>query len=137
MTAKKYYAHSCDLPETEWQLLEDHLKAVGSIAASKAAYFGAEEWAEVEGLLHDLGKYCPEFQQRLRGSKRRVDHAIWGAKVACERYKDLGVLLAYAIAGHHTGLADGLRLDRLPPCPTGWQHRPIPNWMKRGNLKSL
>lgn len=112
MTAKKYYAHSCDFPETEWQLLEDHLKAVGSIAASKAAHFGAEEWAEVEGLLHDLGKYCPEFQQRLRGSNRRVDHATWGARVACERYKNLGILLAYAIAGHHTGLADGLRLDR-------------------------
>lgn len=112
MAVSKYYAHSCDQPETDWQTLADHLRAVGDLAAAKATHFGAEEWAEVTGLLHDLGKYCPEFQQRLRGSKRRVDHATWGAKVACAQYKNLGVLLAYAIAGHHAGLADGLRLDK-------------------------
>jgi len=103
-----YFAHSAQgLPESDWQLLSDHLQAVGQLAADKASHFGASEMAEIAGLLHDLGKYCAEFQDRLRGSSRRVDHATWGAKVVLERYGQLGKLLAYAIAGHHAGLADG------------------------------
>ena len=107
--AKKYYAHSSpDESEADWQSLDDHLKSVGQMAAKSASHFGAEELAEVSGLLHDLGKYCSEFQQRLRGSKRRVDHATWGAKIAFEKYgPQIGSLLAYGIAGHHAGLADG------------------------------
>lgn len=103
-----YFAHSAQgLPESDWQLLSDHLQAVGQLAADKASHFGASDMAEIAGLLHDLGKYCAEFQDRLRGSTRRVDHATWGAKIVLERYGAVGKLLAYAIAGHHAGLADG------------------------------
>lgn len=103
-----YFAHSAHLqPETQWQLLGDHLVAVGRLAAAKAGHFDAGNMAECAGLLHDLGKYCDEFQARLRGSEKKVDHATWGAKIAAERYGPVGVLLAYAIAGHHAGLADG------------------------------
>jgi CRISPR-associated endonuclease/helicase Cas3 len=49
-----------------------------------------------------------EFQRRLHGDPRRCDHATWGAKIACAHFPNgLGQLLAYGIAGHHTGLADG------------------------------
>ncbi|AAQ58899.1 conserved hypothetical protein [Chromobacterium violaceum ATCC 12472] len=61
---------------------------------------------QVGGLLHDLGKYTEEFQQRLCGGPP-VDHASWGAVVACSKYQSLGHLLAYGIAGHHAGLANG------------------------------
>ena len=103
-----YYAHSSEsLAEKHWQLLSEHLAEVGRLAGSKASHFGASEMATVTGLLHDIGKYCPEFQERLRGSTKKVDHATWGAKIAQERYGGLGKLLAYSIAGHHAGLADG------------------------------
>lgn len=36
-----------------------------------------------------------------------MDHATHGAVMAVERYKQIGYLLAYAIAGHHAGLANG------------------------------
>jgi CRISPR-associated endonuclease/helicase Cas3 len=58
-------------------------------------------------LLHDLGKYTREFQLRLSGEYGRVDHSTWGARIACERYGPLGRLLAFGIAGHHAGLANG------------------------------
>lgn len=63
--------------------------------------------AEAAGLLHDLGKYTEKFQDRLKGEVPRVDHATWGAWIARERYPQLGSLLAYGIAGHHAGLANG------------------------------
>ncbi|HBZ49079.1 MAG TPA: CRISPR-associated helicase/endonuclease Cas3 [Halieaceae bacterium] len=104
-----FYAHSLesDGNKTHWQLLSNHLRAVGKLAGNKASVFGAGRLAEVAGLLHDLGKYTLEFQKRLEGSPIHVDHATHGAIVAVERFDAIGLLLAYAIAGHHAGLANG------------------------------
>ncbi|MCH9692856.1 MAG: CRISPR-associated helicase Cas3' [Gammaproteobacteria bacterium] len=103
-----FYAHSTEsIDKAFWQPLANHLLAVGELAAQKATFFGAEDLANVAGLLHDLGKYTEEFQQRLEGRPVRVDHATHGAMMAVERYSKLGHLLAYAIAGHHAGLANG------------------------------
>lgn len=103
-----YYAHSLpDAPSSNWQTLESHLVMVAELAAERAERFGMTEAGYVAGLLHDLGKYSAEFQKRLNGSKQRVDHATAGAVVAKERLGPLGHLLAYAIAGHHAGLANG------------------------------
>ena len=111
---KKFYAHtSKDLDdETSWHLLADHLKCTGDLASDFAKYFGLdiELLAKQAGILHDLGKYSCEFQQRLRGGAR-VTHSTHGAKEAIERYGKLGYLIAYAIAGHHTGLANGTGYD--------------------------
>ncbi|MES2819616.1 MAG: CRISPR-associated helicase Cas3' [Pseudomonadota bacterium] len=103
-----FFAHSSEqADQSDWQLLADHLTSVGELAATHAVFFGAEGMACVAGLLHDLGKYSDEFQRRLTGDYGRVDHATWGARIACERYGALGKLLAYGIAGHHAGLANG------------------------------
>lgn len=103
-----FYAHSTERPDgSDWQLLRDHLVDVGALAAGKASGFGGEELARISGYLHDLGKYTQQFQARLAGDLTRVDHATWGARIAQERYGLLGTLLAYGIAGHHAGLADG------------------------------
>ena len=105
--SSNFYAHSTDNADrSDWQLLADHLKEVGQLAEGFAKPFGAEALAHTAGLLHDLGKYTAEFQRRLEGGAR-VDHATWGAKLACERYGRLGRLIAYGIAGHHAGLANG------------------------------
>lgn len=104
-----FFAHSVEgKPEEEWQPLADHLSAVARLAADFASPFGRSEMASAAGLLHDLGKYTDAFQSRLRGSPHSVDHSTWGAKVAIQRYRGLiGQLLAYTIAGHHAGLANG------------------------------
>lgn len=106
--AKKYYAHSCDSADfADWQLLSNHLNGVGNLAEGFAQIFGGQDFAKQAGLLHDLGKYCSEFMARLQGSNQRVDHATAGAKVAVERWGEFGKLLAFCIAGHHAGLANG------------------------------
>jgi CRISPR-associated endonuclease/helicase Cas3 len=104
----EFYAHSTSRADrADWQSLRDHLLQVGERAALYAAAFGGQELAQVAGQLHDLGKYTEKFQRRLRGEVPKVDHATWGAYVAQQRYKGLGTLIAYGIAGHHAGLANG------------------------------
>ncbi len=103
-----YYAHSGNNPDkSDWQLLSDHLQNVSSIAAKNARYFDAEILAKIAGLLHDIGKYTEGFQNRLEGGKR-VDHATAGAQIAVTKWGRFGKLLAYIIAGHHAGLANGI-----------------------------
>lgn len=108
MSDTAIYAHSSQNPDkSDWQPLQSHLQAVGRIAAASATTFGAGELARAAGLLHDLGKYSTEFQRRIAGDFGRVDHSTWGARMACAQYGPLGMLLAYGIAGHHAGLANG------------------------------
>lgn len=66
----------------------------------------AAAWGRLLGLVHDLGKFSPEFQARLRGERESVDHSTAGAQVVNERIPGFGQLAAYLIAGHHAGLAD-------------------------------
>lgn len=104
----KYYAHS--LPEKskdEWQILEDHLSNVAKLAGCFADSFGAKEWGYCAGLMHDAGKATMAFQRRLDGSPERVDHSSHGARLAQIKGGRLGLLLSYAIAGHHGGIPDG------------------------------
>ena len=130
------YAHSVEgVPPERWQTMRCHAFGVANLAAERAAKFGAGDLARVTGLLHDVGKYCEAFQRKLRGEALRVDHSTAGARISAERYGQLGRLLAYAIAGHHAGLANGtgegdptpleLRLDpkryRDLPVARGWQ----------------
>jgi CRISPR-associated endonuclease/helicase Cas3 len=104
-----YYAHSSPSPDKlNWQLLSEHLNNVGAIASSCAAHFSASEIAQVAGLLHDLGKYSAAFQARLEGNPARADHATAGAQLAASRYGKMGKLIAFAVAGHHAGLANGV-----------------------------
>lgn len=119
------YAHSLDdAPEEDWETLDEHLQAVAAKARSNGAAFGFQDWAELAGLLHDLGKSSPAFQKRLRGGER-VNHSTAGALEACKRWPRAGRLLAYAIAGHHGGLPDSGRLDErlkeaIPPYDPGF-----------------
>lgn len=68
--------------------------------------------AYAAGLLHDLGKYTPEFQKRLTGTETPVDHATAGARAMLEHLaadpenKLMAERIAYAIAGHHAVFPD-------------------------------
>jgi CRISPR-associated endonuclease/helicase Cas3 len=104
----RFFAHSTpNVNRSDWQPLAEHLQAVSRLAGEKAQVFSSAGLAELAGLLHDLGKYTDEFQRRISGDAIRVDHATRGAIVAVERFGALGRLLAYGIAGHHAGLANG------------------------------
>lgn len=62
----------------------------------------------VMGLLHDVGKYQISFQKRIDGKNIKVEHSGCGAKIAIEKFPNaVGYLLAYCIAGHHSGIPDG------------------------------
>lgn len=116
--ADRWFAHSGKSEDlSDWQPLREHLTAVANLAAHRAKAFGAEDWAFLIGLLHDLGKYTQEFQARLHGDPTRADHATAGAKVVIQHFvvlygdspqvKACAKLLAFVIAGHHAGLANG------------------------------
>ena len=112
-TKRLYYAHSAQdelgnlLPYEHWQTLQSHSVNVSEMAAEFARVFGAQEIACQTGRLHDLGKYSEPFNHRLHGGPS-VDHATAGAKIAVERWGNvIGKLMAFCIAGHHAGLANG------------------------------
>jgi CRISPR-associated endonuclease/helicase Cas3 len=74
------------------------------------------QWGYLAGLWHDLGKFSKEFQAYLANAggdphegeiAKRVDHSTAGAKHGVLRMPVLGHLMAYGIAGHHSGLLDG------------------------------
>ena len=115
VSSHRYYAHSgTSNKQGSWHLLEDHLKETGLRAAEMLERTGSHELARVAGLLHDLGKYSSAFQTRLTDNGPRVNHSTAGAKEAINRYgPKIGKMLAYAIAGHHAGLANGVNGSRI------------------------
>lgn len=114
---QKLYAHTLEGVGPEgWQPLEDHLKNVATLASIFAGAFGYARWGYALGILHDGGKVSPEFQARLFGrTTKSFDHAELGAVMAKESFQSqaaiCGVLMAYAIAGHHGGMPNGIRED--------------------------
>lgn len=101
----KYYAHSSENKEKSWQTIAEHLGQTAKTAGEYASEFNAGEFGFICGMLHDLGKYSHEFQQKLRGTFLSVDHSTAGAKEVVKLYGEtFGKLMAYCIAGHHSGL---------------------------------
>lgn len=76
-----------------------------------------QQWGYLAGLWHDLGKFAPAWQSYLRKKTDSnihtddvlgtVDHSTAGAQFADRSFPKLGRLIAYLIAGHHPGLANG------------------------------
>lgn len=108
----RYFGHSREgADKSEWQCLKDHLVDTARLAVDFGRDAGIAELAHVAGLMHDIGKYSKAFQSRLEGSKRRVDHSTAGAREIVTLFKGqpqqaFAEMLAYCIAGHHTGLPD-------------------------------
>lgn len=112
-----FFAHSGNnVDRSDWQTLKSHLEKVAQLSQKRADQFGSGDYGYIVGLLHDLGKYSQAFQLRLQGSNARADHATAGAKIVVDHIVEimgphllpLGKLLAFVIAGHHTGLANGI-----------------------------
>lgn len=110
----EYIAHTKE-NSSEKQSLKTHSEEVAALAAvfapphlKSAAYIG--------GLIHDIGKYSPEWQAYIRGEGEQVPHSYAGACELDKRDPDGKLfgffiyMLQYVIYGHHTGLPDMLEL---------------------------
>ncbi len=128
--ADQYLAHVRQRPTGDWEEheLAQHLREVARRAGIAATGFGSSDWASLAGLWHDLGKYKPDFQAYIRsasgyeadahlenvagpGGKTKVDHSTAGAIHAIQRHPGIGRVLAYLIAGHHSGLPDWFKAE--------------------------
>lgn len=99
-----YYAHSENNNKVKHQLA-DHLKETARLAESFTSDETYKSIFYMTGLLHDIGKYQPEFQRYLfsLGKHAKVPHASWGAGYArILRYLEVSM----AIDGHHKGIPD-------------------------------
>ena len=122
------YAHTlADHAPDDWETLAAHLDKVARSASTFAEAFGAQLWGEVLGRCHDLGKLSDDFQLYLRNAGaasvdagaenedttgKRVDHSTFGARFVAKALGNVpGQLLAFCIAGHHTGLPDETSAD--------------------------
>lgn len=113
-------AHARQDESGDWFInpLVEHLHDVAGLAGGFAQPFGAEEWASLAGLWHDLGKYRPRFQRyigkvtgynadaHIQGESGKAPHSTAGALLACQKLDKPGRILAYLIASHHAGLYD-------------------------------
>lgn len=117
-TPSQRFAHS--LPgrtQDEWETLAEHLEAVAVFAALHAQAFGMARIGRALGLLHDIGKVAREYLAYISAppedGRKGPDHSTAGAREAFNLYGPfMGRMLAYAIAGHHAGLANPESLDR-------------------------
>lgn len=129
------FAHSrSGQAEGTWEPLEKHLNDVGSLAAQFASAFDSAATAEIAGLMHDLGKAKPGFQAYLRGLSSTEPHSSAGGKFCIDKYAGpLGQILAFCIAGHHAGLANGVTEGpKLTPLLERMRREPspiVPNWL--------
>ena len=108
MSSEKFYAHKAS--DGRLQTVREHALGTANAAREAASVFGFGELAYAAGLFHDAGKYSPAFQARLEGSLVKYEHSSAGMQLffnratQCRNCADL--LLAYTVAGHHSGLPD-------------------------------
>lgn len=99
-------------------------------AEGKAAW----DWGYIAGLWHDLGKFAPEWQVYLRSKadphlgevSGKIDHSTAGAQHATKAHSILGHLIAYPMAGHHSGLLDGIANSACQAARL--QKKDLPDW---------
>jgi len=102
-----YIAHRRE-SDSEIQSLKTHLENTANLARRFADSFNNGDYGYAVGMLHDIGKYSAEFQNKIiNDSIAHVDHSTAGAIEINKEFNLFGKLLAYCIAGHHGGLPDG------------------------------
>ncbi len=98
---QKFLAHTSS--DGREQTVKEHLEGTAKLSASFASDFDAEDQGYLAGIIHDIGKYSVEFQNRILNDGPKVDHSTAGAY---ECFKMCKRFAAQAVSGHHTGLQD-------------------------------
>ncbi len=106
-----FYGHTkkdgngSQMSQEHWQLLSNHLLNVANNAKKLAQPYGLGREAYLAGLMHDMGKYDPSFQNKvlhgLMPSGQYVNHSIQGATVLLGRQR---LMEALCVQGHHMGM---------------------------------
>ena len=110
-----YYAHKST--DGRLQTVAEHSRGAAERAEMFAGEFGFGEEARTAALFHDVGKYAPAFQARLNGGREHYEHSSAGMSLFADMFystsahinnarRAAALLIAYAIAGHHSGLPD-------------------------------
>lgn len=109
------------------QSIEEHCLNVAKLAREliyeDEDSCGLKDLAYNAGLLHDFGKYRPDFQRYILSASGanqsgkvlpKAPHAIVGAIEARRLFDDpmIADTLAYCISGHHRGLYDHNEMER-------------------------
>ncbi|MDD4834133.1 MAG: CRISPR-associated helicase Cas3' [Lutispora sp.] len=90
------------------QSIKEHLEGTANRAKIFGESFNNGNYAYICGMMHDIGKYSEEFQNKIANDLNvKVDHSTAGAIEINKKINIFGKLLAYCIAGHHGGLPDG------------------------------
>lgn len=105
------YAHS-ENASGEKHSLKQHLEEVARLASVFADKFQAGPWGCLAGLLHDVGKFQPAFQEYLIAQAKGqahplVPHAPWAAAMGYALLKGKTIWwqeVVLPVAGHHAGL---------------------------------
>ena len=157
----RFIAHTLEDHDPEhWESMEQHESRVAGLCREflRRVDPALEPWGDLLGRWHDLGKYSNEFQSFIHAANDqlselpdihraevlgKVDHSTAAAQWAVGSFGQIGKLLAYLFAGHHTGLPDwddghsqsGLRqrLKKEIPC---WSSN-APNELKNTNAPKM
>ncbi len=124
----------------EIQSVSEHLLATGDLTAKLAAKIGLEEYGELLGIVHDLGKLTEEFLNYIKSAtnlldleedddlnikdkKGKIDHSTAGAQfiykeltkkqTESQAYDVLLQILPLIVASHHSGLIDCITPDGI------------------------
>ncbi len=103
-----YWAHS-ENKSGKKHPLSEHLIETGKIMSLFSSNDTFKQIFNLAGILHDLGKYQPEFQRYLEGKGKKTPHSVWGA--GCARILKLNEI-SFAIDGHHKGIPNKSVLKR-------------------------
>lgn len=118
MSDNLWFAHSGNNSDfSDGERLGDHARHTSACVSAAGAMPGITAAAVAGALLHDTGKATPEFQNYIRPKTGEAkaqragsgpEHSTAGAVIAFQHYPGFwGTALAFAIAGHHAGLANG------------------------------
>lgn len=142
----KNIAHIRD-SDKEIQLLKKHLLESQQIAEHLGAKLDLKYVAGLSGLLHDIGKYSPDFQTYIYEAvfhpdettykRGEIDHSTAGGKLIFEilhqekntpQEKILAEIVGNAIISHHSNLKDYLSTERESPFLSRVVQKEIPNY---------
>ena len=119
MLQNAYYAHTPPADDmNRWHTMQQHTDNVTALATAFADTFGAAEPARWAAMLHDIGKYSPEFQDYLKGCHAAAisgavpprpgsaEHKAAGAYFASNSALKFPMrdIVSMCVFGHHGGL---------------------------------